>query len=211
MSDARENYARQLFGPRELILEEIMRHALLIKRMPTIQLDDDAARLLQLLTLIHRPKRVLEIGLLFGFSTVHIARGLPPGGKVIGVEIDPAAAELARHSLEVAGLSDRAEIVCADALAYLAGIGDEPLDMVFIDAEKSAYPEYLKAVAPKLRRGGLIVADDAFAEGVFASSDEVNDAELRGIHAYNRALARAPAFFSSLIPTRAGLMVSVKL
>jgi predicted O-methyltransferase YrrM len=83
--------------------------------------------------------------------------------------------------------------------------------MVFIDANKRSYPEYLKAIIRKIRPGGLVIADDAFADRSFPEgSDCDNDAQLRGIHAYNKALGRAPTFFSVFIPTETGLMISIK-
>jgi len=204
----RQAYMRAVLGDRDDMLERILRHALLERRCPTIQIDDNAGRILQFLTLVHKPKLVVEIGSLFGYSTVHIARGLPAGGRVVGLEIDKESAATARASIAIAGVSDRAEIVEVDALDYLRTLDDEVVDMVFIDADKKAYPDYLKSVVSKLRRGGLIVADDAFADGPYL--DDEDAAQRLGIRKYNQAIGRASGFFSTFVGTETGLMMSIK-
>ncbi|HRW41055.1 MAG TPA: class I SAM-dependent methyltransferase, partial [Microthrixaceae bacterium] len=158
---------RRYFGPREPMLDEILRTSLLEHRMPTIQVDDNAARVLQMLTALHRPAHVVEIGTLFGWSTLHLARGLPPGGRITSFEVDPAAAELARNNLRRAALADRVEVVVGDAVPALRALEPQSVDLVFIDGDKRAYLEYLKAAVPLLPPGGLLVADDALAEGDF--------------------------------------------
>lgn len=203
---------KSVLGGRDAVLDEVLRHALLEKRQRPIQVDDNAGRILQMLTMIHKPKLVIEIGSLFAYSTIHIARGLPPGGRIVGLEIDLEVVGIARHSLAVAGLSDRAQIIHGDALDYIATLDDGSVDMAFIDADKKCYAAYLKAIVGKLPPGGLLVADDAFADSAFAENgnEAANNAEVRGIHAYNAAMGRASAFFSTFLTTETGLLVSVK-
>lgn len=213
MSEAakRSVYSRAVFGARDCTLDAVLRRSLLEERFETIQIDDGAGRILQLLTLLHKPMRVVEIGTLFGYSTIHIARALPEGGQLIGLEVDPRAASAARRNLDAAGLSDRAEIIEVDAVEHLVGLPDGVLDMAFIDGEKADYPSYLKALARKLRSGALLIADDAFADGSYDAAPGGTAREATGIHAYNCAVAGSSHFFSALIPTDTGLMVSVRL
>lgn len=206
----RSAYARAIFGARDRELDAVLRHSLLEERFETIQIDDEAGRILQLLTLVHKPMRVVEIGTLFGYSTIHIARALPEGGRLTGLEIDPRAASAARRNLDAAGLSDRVEIIDVDAVKHLTELPDGVLDMAFIDGAKAYYPSYLKALARKLRLGALLIADDAFAEGLYDAERWGAGREAAGIHAYNRAVAKSSHFFSALIPTETGLMVSVR-
>lgn len=204
-------YVRAILGAREPLLDTVLRSSLLDHGLRPMQIDDNAARVLQLLTLIHRPQRVLEIGTFFGWSSIHIARGLPPGGILTTLEIDPEIAELARHNLELAGLLDSVEVVVRPAAEYLARLAKKTLDMVFIDADKTSYPQYLKLAYPLLRSGGLLVADDAFATGDFApESDGDGAGELAAINTYNRAVGRSANLFSAFIGTNNGLLVSVK-
>ena len=200
-----------MLGPRDAELDQILRHGLLEMRQPSIQVDDDAGRILQLLTLLHKPAFVVEIGSLFGYSTVHIARGLPPGGRIVGLEIDAAAAHLARLGITMAGLSDKAQIVHGDALDYIPALADGSVDMVFIDGDKKAYPDYLKAIVRKVRSGGLIIADDAFADSDFTEGGhDDNDAQQRGIQRYAKAMGKTTNFFSAFVATDTGLMLSVR-
>lgn len=213
MSTVLTDYIRSLAGPREEVLDEILRDAILREGMPSIQVDDNEARVLQLLTMLLRPRRVIEVGTLFGYSTIHIARGIPEGGKLISLEVDPHAASLAQRYVEKAGVEDRVEIMVGDAAELLSGMERDSVDMIFIDADKKSYPDYLKACFPLLRPGGLLVADDAFAQGDFSAESEVGappDREFRAINTYNRAVMRSNRLFSALVGTKNGLMISYK-
>lgn len=207
------SYIRTILGPREKLLDEIMRDALLDHKLQPMQVDDNAARFLQLLTLIHRPHRVIEIGTFFGYSSIHIARGLPEGGRLTTLEIDSAAAELAQRNLDAAGLSDRVEIILRDAADYLVEVEQNTIDMIFIDADKRNYPTYLKLCFPLLRMGGILVADDAFGHGNFsgeAHDGKEGSTEVRAINTYNRAVGKSPHLFSAFVGTNNGLLVSYK-
>ncbi|MFJ9847869.1 O-methyltransferase [Streptomyces sp. NPDC101150] len=194
-------------------MDDILRRSLLDDRLPTIQVDDNAARILQLLTQLTRPQYVLEVGTLFGYSTIHLARGLPAGGRVTTLEIDEATAQVARRNLEAAGVSDRVDVVVGDALEYLADLPAEGFGLIFIDADKKSYPLYLRHCFPLLESGGLLIADDAFALGDYGTERDPNgDAELeaQGIHTFVRAVGRSPRLFSAFIGTESGLMISRK-
>lgn len=203
-----------MLGPREPLLDEILRHSLLTCRMPTIQIDDNAGRVLQLLTLLRRPQHVIEIGTLFGYSTVYLARGLPEGGQLTTLESDAAAADVARRNLETAGVDDRVNIVVGDAVDYLVTVQPESVGMIFIDADKKSYSRYLKHCFPLLETGGLLVADDAFAQGDFHGEWEEGadyDREVKDICTYTHAVGRSPRLFSAFVGTEAGLLVSYKV
>jgi caffeoyl-CoA O-methyltransferase len=206
-------YIKTMLGSREKLLEEILKEALLGHGLLPMQVDDNAARFLQLLTLIHRPQLVIEVGTFFGYSSIHIARGLPDGGRLTTLEIDRKAAELAKRNLDTAGLSDRVDIVMGDAAEYLAQVQPKTVDMIFIDADKRNYPIYLKLCFPLLRTGGILIADDAFAQGNFsgeAREREDTSTEVKAINTYNRAVWKSPQLFSAFVGTNNGLLVSFK-
>jgi predicted O-methyltransferase YrrM len=175
-----------------------------------MQVEDDTARVLSLLTLIHRPTAVIEIGSFVGYSAIHIARALPKGGLLKTLESDPELAAVARSNIEQAGLSDRAEVIHTEACAFLECAPAESADMIFIDGEKQAYPDYLKASARVLRWGGLLIADDCYADGTYDHETAESDDARRAINAYNQAVARASGLYSALFNSGHGLMVSVK-
>lgn len=202
-------YARTVFGPREPVLETILREALLGRGLRPMQIDDNAGRVLQMLTWLHRPRRVLEIGTYFGFSAIHIARGLPAEGHLVSLEIDAEVAQIARRNLAAAGVGNNVDIVVGSAADYLSTLAPLSLDMVFIDGEKSAYPEYLKLSYPALAVGGLLVADDAMVHGDFSAEGD-DDAARSAIWAYTRAVGRSGHLFSAFIGTDNGLLVSLK-
>jgi predicted O-methyltransferase YrrM len=206
-------YIKTILGPREKLLDEIMKNALLGHELLPMQVDDNAARFLQLLTMIHQPQRVIEVGTFFGYSSIHIARGLPEGGRLTTLEIDSNLAELARRSLDTAGLSDRVDVVVGDAADYLAQVQPQNIDMIFIDADKRNYPKYLELCFPLLKRGGILVADDAFTHGNFSGeghNGEDGSTEIKAINTYNRAVGKSPRLFSAFVGTNNGLLVSYK-
>ncbi|MFC9718363.1 O-methyltransferase [Micrococcus luteus] len=208
------SYLRSITGSRDSVLDQILRSAILDKGLPSIQVDDDEARILQLLTGLLQPQKCIELGTLFGYSAIHIARGLPPGGKLVSVEQDPDMARVARENICAAGVDDRVEIVIADAAEYLKTIPNKSIDLVFIDADKKNYPKYLKLSYPLLREGGLLIADDAFGSGDFSDETGGGIAEIeahRAIDTYNRAVMRSERLFSCMLGTKNGLMVSLRL
>ncbi|MDX2757251.1 O-methyltransferase [Streptomyces europaeiscabiei] len=206
-------YMRAALGDRDEALDRVLRRSLLERGMPTIMIDDNAGRFLQLLTHLHRPRHVVEIGTLFGYSAIHIARGLPPGGRLTTLEIDPAAAELARENFEIAGVADRVEVLVGDAAGHLAEMERASVGMLFIDGDKKSYPSYLKVGFPLVEPGGLLVADDAFAHGDFGAESDPDagpDREARAIRTYAGAVGRSPLLFSAFVATESGLLVSRK-
>ncbi|MCA1569497.1 MAG: O-methyltransferase [Chloroflexi bacterium] len=213
MTTPHRDYVRAVSGPRSGLLDEILRDALLERGLRPMQVDDNAAKVLQLLTHVLRPRHVLEIGTYFGYSTIHLARGLPEGGRVTSLELDLRHADLAVRNLERAGVADRVDVVVGPAADHLATMEPESVDLLFIDADKRSYPEYLKLCFGLVRSGGLLLADDAFVSGDYGperGSDDPPHAEARAITTYNRAVLRSPRLLSAFIGTDTGLMVSYK-
>ncbi len=124
----------------------------------------------------HKPKRVLEIGALVGYSSVLMAANLPKGGQVVSVEIDPARVEESRETQRRAGLADRCLVIQGDASEIITQLKG-PWDMVFIDAVKEDYLHYLQEAEPALSPGAVIVADNVklFAERVEPYLDYVRN------------------------------------
>lgn len=210
MTMTASEYERAIFGPRDTILDKILRRSLGDEALPTIQVDDGAGRALTMLTMLRAPRRALEIGTLFGYSAIYIARALRPGATLVSLEVDARAAEVARRNIAEAGLAHAVEIVTVDAIEYLRTGETGELDLVFIDGEKRAYPDYLRACYPLLSDGGMLIADDAFGAGDYTGEGSDGDEAQQAITTYNRAVARAPHLHSAFVGTTAGMMVSVK-
>lgn len=107
----------------------------------------------------HRPKTVLEVGTLVGYSAIRIGRLLQRGGKVTCLELDGRIAEVARKNIADAGLGETISVVVGDARKTIPKV-EGPLDMVFLDAEKTEYSEYLRLVEPMLHKGSVVAADN---------------------------------------------------
>jgi predicted O-methyltransferase YrrM len=160
--------------------------------LPTIAVTPAQGKMLSILVRAMRAKRVLEIGTLGGYSTIWLAVGLPAGGRVLSLELDPTHAAVARKNLEHAGVAGHVEIKvgpAADALRKLANDDAPPFDFVFIDADKTGYPDYLRLTLPLLRKGSMIVADNVVREGAVAD-DTSTDANVRAVRKFHDLIAK---------------------
>ncbi len=153
--------------------------------LPPIQVTPPQGKLLEILARLVGAERVLEFGTLGGYSTIRLARALRPGGRVISLELDPHHAEVARGSLDAAGVGESVEIRVGAALETLPQLESEgagPFDLVFIDADKQNTPPYFAWSLERTRPGGLIVADNVIRDGGLAlegSGDEIFEAQRR--------------------------------
>ncbi|OGO73931.1 MAG: methyltransferase [Chloroflexi bacterium RIFCSPLOWO2_12_FULL_71_12] len=155
--------------------------------LPDIQVSAPYGKMLHLLARAARARRILEIGTLGGYSAIWLARALPADGRLVTCELDPRHAEVARGNLERAGLGDRVEVHVGPALETLRGLaseGAEPFDMVFIDADKPGYPDYLELSLQLSRAGTVIVADNVIRRGdiLDGSSGDPNVQAMRRFH-----------------------------
>jgi predicted O-methyltransferase YrrM len=136
--------------------------------LPSIDVSPLQGRLLHLMAKMAGAKRILEIGTLGGYSTIWLARALPPDGRLVTLEIDPKHARVAAQNLRRAGLSDRVEQIIGparDSLAMLESRATAPFDFVFIDADKPGNPAYLAVSLALSRPGTVIVVDNVVREG----------------------------------------------
>jgi predicted O-methyltransferase YrrM len=155
--------------------------------LPEIQVSPPQGKLLHLLARSIGAKRVLEFGTLGGYSTIWLARALPADGKLVSLEAKDEYAEVARGSIEKAGLGDLVEIRTGPALETLVRLeeeGVEQFDLVFIDADKVNTPNYFVWALDHVRPGALIVADNVVRGGSLADahSDDVSTEAQRRLH-----------------------------
>jgi len=143
-------------------------HANAAAGLPSIDVSPTQGKFLHLLARIKGATRILEIGTLGGYSTIWLARALPPTGKLITLEFSPKHAAVATANIAHAGLADRVEVRVGPALGSLAQLhaeAPEPFDLIFIDADKDNYPGYLKWAIQLSRPGTLIIADNVVRDG----------------------------------------------
>ncbi len=111
----------------------------------------------------HKPRKILEVGALYGYSAILIAKNSPAKAEITSVEKNPEHARITEQNVERARLEDQIKVIKGDAMEILPGLPG-PFDLVFLDAEKTQYLDYLKAVEDKLHQGSVVVADNV---GVF--------------------------------------------
>jgi predicted O-methyltransferase YrrM len=133
--------------------------------LPRIAVSAQQGKFLCLLAGAMRARRILEIGTLGGFSTIWLARGAGPDGRVVTLEYEPKHAEVARANLARAGVGDRVEVVVGAALDTLPTVTGGPFDLVFIDADKENNVAYLKWAVQLTHAGSVIVVDNVIREG----------------------------------------------
>ncbi len=151
--------------------------------LPSIEVAPVNGKFLHLLARIVRARRILEIGTLGGYSTIWLARSLPPGGQVVTIEAEPAIARVARLSLDRAGVGERVDILLGRAADVLPGLaGSEPFDMVFIDADKESNRVYLDWAARLGRPGSVVVVDNVVRGGRVLDPDP-SDTQAAGVRA----------------------------
>jgi caffeoyl-CoA O-methyltransferase len=173
--------------------------------MPEIQISPLQGRLLQVLAAACGARKILEMGALAGYSGIWLARALPPGGRLISLEVSEKHAEVARGALAKAGLADRAEVRVGHAAELLPTLqGEAPFDLIFIDADKPGYPAYLDWALRLCRVGGIIVADNCIRGGKPFQGDD--DPGNQAIVEYDERIARDPRLRSVVLPLDEGGM-----
>ena len=184
--------------PRDPVLEDVLR-ASAAAGLPAHDVSPLQGRLLELLARLRGARAILEIGTLGGYSTIWLARALPPGGRLVTLELDPHRAAVARENLERAGLADRVEVLAGPALETLPGLSG-PFDFVFIDADKEASADYLGWALRLARPGTLVVADNVVRGGAVADGDST-DPRVRGVRRLLDAIAAEPRLSATGLQT----------
>jgi len=171
--------------------------------LPAIDVSPSQGKLLQLLAETQRAHRILEIGTLGGYSTINLARALPPSGKLITLELDPKHAKVALANIAHAGLAHAVELrlgPALDSLAQLHAEHVEPFDLIFLDANKDGYPLYLTAALKLARPGTLILADNVIRDGEVIDANSP-DPNVQGVRRFLELLAADPRISSTAVQT----------
>jgi predicted O-methyltransferase YrrM len=171
--------------------------------LPAIDVAPNQGKLLQILTRLSGARRILEIGTLGGYSTIWLARALPPGGRLVTLEYSAKHAEVARGNIERAGLSHLVELRVGAALDTLPKLQNEikqPFDLIFIDADKPNNSEYVRWAIKLSHPGTLIIVDNVVPDG--AVIDETSmDKDVQGARHLFELLANEPRLSSTAIQT----------
>ncbi|HEY2631254.1 MAG TPA: O-methyltransferase [Solirubrobacteraceae bacterium] len=177
--------------------------------LPSIAITPNQGKLLELLARIHKAQSILELGTLGGYSTIWLARSLPPGGRLITLERDPGYAELAQANIANAGLEEVVDIRVGPALETLPELHKEgagPFDLIFIDADKNNYPGYLEWSLKLSRVGTVIVGDNVVRSGTILDPDAEDPSfgdggVAAGVRRFYDMLAAEPRVTSTAVQT----------
>ncbi|KVD78351.1 MULTISPECIES: O-methyltransferase [unclassified Burkholderia] len=171
--------------------------------LPAINVTANQGKFLNLLATIRGARRILELGTLGGYSTIWLARALPPGGVLLTLEANPDHAALARKNIARAGLADVVSVVVGrakDSLERLIAERTEPFDLIFLDADKESYPDYLPLTVELARAGTVIVADNVVRQGRVADRRN-DDPDAIGVREYFRLIAADPRLTTTALQT----------
>ena len=194
-----DTYIEELFAPPDPALEGALRRSRAVG-LPEIQISPTEGKLLRLLAEIAGVRRILEIGTLGGYSTIHLAGALPEDGLLVSLEVNERNAGVARENIAEAGLESVVEVRVGDAKELLASMfedGEGPFDLTFIDADKGGYPEYLEWALRLSRPGSLILGDNAIMGG---SVIEPEEGSAQAIRQFNERLAQDPRLSAIVLP-----------
>lgn len=198
-----DRYILDLLPPRDPVITEMEAFAA-EHDVPIV--GPAVGTLLQILTRSIGADRVFELGSAIGYSTAFFAQAVGRGGQVFYTDGDPAIAERARGYLERMDLADRVTIRVGDAVASLEAATGY-FDVIFIDVDKEGYPQALQAAAPRVRRGGYLLADNVLWSGRVVDA-QVRDAATEGIRQFNRRLFSLQEFRTVILPLRDGVAIA---
>ncbi len=168
----------------------------------------ETGAVLRLLTRATAARTVVEVGSGGGYSGLWLLGGMDPKGILTTIEVDAANQALAQQAYAEAGVSGRVRSLLGPALQMLPKLADAAYDIVFIDALKSEYPEYLEHAKRLLRPGGVLIADNVLSGGRVADP-LVDDEDTEGLRSFNTMVTEDPEFDGLILPVGDGIMVAV--
>jgi predicted O-methyltransferase YrrM len=192
------------------ILNALARETSLTQLHPRMLSGLYQGNLLNLIVKLVNAKSILEIGTYSGYSAICMARALPEDGKLITLEINDEIDWLSAKYFQMAGLSHKIEAITGDALEIIP-ILDAEFDLVFIDADKREYLNYYNLVFPKVKSGGLIIADNVLWDNKIFMPVDSNDHMTKGIIEFNEFIRIDKRVEKIILPIRDGLMLVRKV
>lgn len=204
-----ETYTHDHTSPRPGLFDELREVTYGTMHDPHMQVGRVEGTLLKTLAGLAGARRILEIGTFTGFSALCMAEALPDDGELITCDIDPEAVRVAQRFFDRSPHGKKIRVRLGDALETVRSLPSEPtFDLVFLDADKERYIDYYDLVLPRLRKGGLLVADNTLWSGRVLSPQHASD---HAIVAFNRHVAEDPRVENVLLSVRDGMMLARKI
>ena len=206
-----QKYSEEHTNPESPLLRRINRETYSEVLLPQMISGHLQGRVLAQISQMITPRRILEIGTFTGYSAICLAEGLSTDGKLITIDANEELEEKVRQYFVEAGLQDKIEFLIGAALEMVPQLQDE-FDLVFIDADKVNYANYLELVLPLVRKGGFIVADNVLWSGkVVLGEGEKIDKDTQALRDFNTKVHHDTRVENVLFPIRDGLMILRKL
>lgn len=206
-------YLDKTFGQEDELLKKLKAESLK-EGVLKMQVSAHEAQILQTLASMIQAEKIVEIGSLYCYSTVYLARGLKEGGKIFTCDIAQHRHDISRSIIKNYPEFNKIEWVTGPSSETLPKVQEHALfDLVFIDADKESYGLYLEWAEKHLRPGGLLVADNSFLFGsVYGEPerDNISEKTTNIMIQFNQKLAESPLWISALIPTKEGLTIAIK-
>lgn len=202
------NYSEKHSEAESALLYQLNRETHLKVNSPRMLSGHLQGRFLSFISTLLQPQRILEIGTYTGYSALCLAEGLAHNGKLISIDPNEETMVFAHSFIQQSPLASKIELITAQAQNYIPSL-QEQFDLVFIDADKKNYKLYFDLVVNKVRKGGLIIADNVLWSGKVVQ--EPMDTDTKAIHDFNEAVHADPRVSTLLLPLRDGLMIMTKL
>ncbi len=211
-----EEYIEAHTSPENAVLARITHETNLHILNPHMLSGQVQGRLLSFMSKMIRPKRILELGTFTGYSALCLAEGLADNGELITIEHNDELEETIRKNLALSPLGKKIKLIIGDAKEVLdrsavrsenASLLEERFDLVFIDADKREYCEYLELVYPLVRQGGWIIADNTLWDGHIIDSAYDKEKQTLGLRAFNDQVAADERLEQVILPIRDGLTI----
>lgn len=204
-----EEYIRKYSHEEDSVLYELFRETNKKVLQPRMLSGHIQGKMLEMLTRMIKPHKMLEIGTYTGYASICIARGLPKNGILHTIEINDELEDFIRYYFEKAGVQEKIHLHLGKAQDIIPEI-NEKFDCVFIDGDKREYPEYLQFCKEYINNGGFIIADNVLWDGKVLEEKQSADKHTQGIQTFNQQVESDPELFQVIFPIRDGLMIIQK-
>ncbi len=201
-----QEYLEKFTSPQPAYLDELERETYQKTVLPQMISGSYQGRLLSLFSKLTQPQQILEIGTFTGFSTLCLAEGLATGGQIHTIDINDEFTAIQNKYFELSPYRKNIIQYTGNARELIPQF-EQKFDLVFLDADKRFYPEYFKLIVPKLKKGGLLLADNVLWYGK-VMNPAVQDAETSALRTYNQILVNDNRFEVIILPVRDGISVA---
>jgi len=201
-----DKYIHDHSSPEDKVLEDLYRQTHLYMVNPNMASGHLQGKLLEMISYMIQPDRILEIGTYTGYSAICLSRGLKAGGQLHTIEVNDELHEMSSRYFALAGVADKVTLHIGRAQEVVPSL-KFPFDLVFIDGDKREYCEYFNLVFEKVREGGFIIADNVLWGGKIEDKDAMKDPQTKGVIEFNEMIRKDQRVEKIVMPLRDGIMI----